>query len=104
MIIIHVRILSHFYNIGIMIDDLSFPILVGIGVFPIIGVGGVFSGQDAYNKIISGASLVQLYTSLAYEGPPVVKRIKKELTEILRFVCVTYLLTGLLICFILTHF
>jgi len=50
----------------------------------IIGVGGVFSGQDALDKIKAGASLVQIYSSLAYEGPPVVEKIKKELSELLK--------------------
>nr|XP_022339085.1 dihydroorotate dehydrogenase (quinone), mitochondrial-like isoform X2 [Crassostrea virginica] len=54
------------------------------GTIPIIGVGGVSSGEEAYRKIRSGASLVQLYTALVYEGPPVVKKIKRELEELLR--------------------
>lgn len=54
------------------------------GKIPIIGVGGVASGQDAYDKIRAGASLVQLYSSLVYQGPPVVKRIKRELDELLQ--------------------
>lgn len=53
------------------------------GRIPIIGVGGIFSGQDAYEKIKAGASVVQIYTSLIYEGPPVVTKIKKELSELL---------------------
>ncbi|XP_011687614.1 PREDICTED: dihydroorotate dehydrogenase (quinone), mitochondrial [Wasmannia auropunctata] len=53
------------------------------GSIPIIGVGGVFSGHDAYVKIRAGASLVQLYTSYVYHGPPVVAKIKRELCEIL---------------------
>ncbi|KYN39484.1 Dihydroorotate dehydrogenase, mitochondrial [Trachymyrmex septentrionalis] len=53
------------------------------GSIPIIGVGGVFSGADVYVKIRAGASLVQLYTSYIYHGPPVVGKIKKELCEIL---------------------
>lgn len=53
------------------------------GKVPIIGVGGVFSGQDAYDKIKAGASLVQIYTSLTYDGPPVVNRIKRELVNLL---------------------
>lgn len=53
------------------------------GKVPIIGVGGVFSGQDAYNKIKAGASLVQLYTSLTYDGPPIVNKIKRELVGLL---------------------
>lgn len=53
------------------------------GKIPLIGVGGVSSGQDAYNKILAGASLVQVYSSLVYDGPLVVNRIKKELSELL---------------------
>ena len=51
---------------------------------PIIGVGGVFTGKDAYEMITAGASLVQLYTSLSYEGPPVVGKIKNDLADVLR--------------------
>ncbi len=47
----------------------------------LIGVGGVSSGADAYAKIRAGASLVQLYTALAFEGPGLVTRIKRELLE-----------------------
>nr|SVE85583.1 EOG090X08P9 [Daphnia pulicaria] len=54
------------------------------GQIPIIGVGGVATGQDAFEKILAGASLVQLYTSFAFQGPPIVRRIKRELDEILR--------------------
>jgi dihydroorotate dehydrogenase len=54
------------------------------GKIPIIGVGGVSSGKSAYEKIIAGASLLQLYTGLIYEGPMVVKKIKKELIQILK--------------------
>ncbi|XP_036150707.1 dihydroorotate dehydrogenase (quinone)-like [Monomorium pharaonis] len=53
------------------------------GSIPIIGVGGVFSGTDAYTKIRAGASLVQLYTSYIYNGPPIVGKIKRELCEVL---------------------
>ena len=53
------------------------------GKIPIIGVGGINSGQDVFDKMSSGASLVQLYTGLVYEGPLVVKKIKSELIEIL---------------------
>jgi dihydroorotate dehydrogenase len=45
----------------------------------LIGVGGISSGADAYEKIRAGATLVQLYTGLAYEGPGLVARIKREL-------------------------
>ncbi|HVZ01466.1 MAG TPA: quinone-dependent dihydroorotate dehydrogenase [Dongiaceae bacterium] len=53
------------------------------GKLPIIGVGGVSSGADAYAKIRAGASLVQLYSALVFEGPGLVRRIKKELAALL---------------------
>jgi len=46
---------------------------------PLVGVGGICSGDDAYAKIRAGASLVQLYSALAYDGPALVTRIKREL-------------------------
>lgn len=54
------------------------------GRIPIIGVGGVSSGQDALEKIQAGASLVQLYTALIFLGPPVVVRVKRELEALLK--------------------
>lgn len=54
------------------------------GRIPLIGVGGVASGRDAYAKIRAGASLVQLYTAFIYGGPPLVPAIKAELAECLR--------------------
>jgi dihydroorotate dehydrogenase len=54
------------------------------GRLPIIGVGGVFSGGDAFEKIRAGASLVQLYTGLVYEGPSLVLRIQRELSALLK--------------------
>jgi len=54
------------------------------GKIPIIGVGGVNSGKSAYEKIIAGASLLQLYTGFIYRGPSVAKDIKKELIQILK--------------------
>jgi dihydroorotate dehydrogenase len=54
------------------------------GALPLIGVGGIASGADAYAKIRAGASLVQLYTALAYQGPALVGRIKRELADLLR--------------------
>lgn len=54
------------------------------GKIPIIGVGGVGSGQDAYEKILAGASAVQLYTAFIYDGPPLVTKVKRELDEILK--------------------
>jgi len=53
------------------------------GKIPIIGVGGIASGADAYRKIRAGASLVQLYTALVYHGPGLVQRIKRELFDLL---------------------
>lgn len=50
---------------------------------PLIGVGGVFSARDAYEKILGGASLVQLYTALIYEGPGLPSRMLKELPDFL---------------------
>ena len=49
----------------------------------IIGVGGIDSGQSAYKKFISGASYVQLYTGMVYQGPNIVNKISEELYEIL---------------------
>ena len=49
----------------------------------LVGVGGISSGADAYAKIRAGASLVQLYTALVYEGPGLVTRIKRELAALL---------------------
>ena len=54
------------------------------GQIPIIGVGGINSGKSAYEKIIAGASLLQLYTGFVYRGPFIVKKIKKELIQILK--------------------
>ncbi len=54
------------------------------GRLPIIGCGGVASGADAYAKIRAGASLVQLYSALVFQGPGLVRRIKSELAALLR--------------------
>ena len=50
----------------------------------IIGVGGVDSGKSAFEKIINGATLVQLYTGMVYQGPDIVNKISKELIDILK--------------------
>jgi len=47
--------------------------------FPIIGVGGIHSEQDALEKLDAGADLIQLYTGFIYEGPSLVKRINKAI-------------------------
>jgi dihydroorotate dehydrogenase len=49
------------------------------GAFPIIGVGGIHSAEDAIEKLNAGASLVQLYTGFIYEGPGLIKRINKKI-------------------------
>jgi dihydroorotate dehydrogenase len=53
------------------------------GKLPIIGVGGVSSGEDAYEKIRAGASLVQLYSSLVFQGPLMVSYVNQKLEELL---------------------
>jgi len=55
------------------------------GRIPIIGCGGIASGADAYVKIRAGASLVQLYSALVFQGPGLVGRIKSELAALLRW-------------------
>ena len=50
----------------------------------IVGVGGVDSGKSAYEKIINGASLIQLYTGMVYQGPDIVNKITAELIDILK--------------------
>lgn len=50
--------------------------------FPIIGVGGIHSANDALEKIKAGADLVQLYTGFIYEGPALVKKINKAIIEV----------------------
>lgn len=54
------------------------------GRIPLIGVGGIFTAQDAWEKICAGASLIQLYTGFIYKGPRVVCQINEGLVEILR--------------------
>ena len=53
------------------------------GKIEIIGVGGVDSGKSAYDKFLSGASYIQLYTGMVFQGPNIVGKIKKELKELL---------------------
>ena len=47
--------------------------------FPIIGVGGILSAEDALSKIRAGADVVQIYTGLIYEGPALVQRVARAL-------------------------
>jgi dihydroorotate dehydrogenase len=51
------------------------------GKVPIIGVGGIFDADDAWEKITAGAALVQVYTGMVYEGPGVAKKIVTGLRE-----------------------
>ena len=51
------------------------------GKLPIIGVGGIFNADDAWEKITAGASLVQVYTGLVYEGPVLASRIVSGLRD-----------------------
>lgn len=53
------------------------------GKIPIIGVGGVLTGTDAYQKIRSGASLIQIYSAMIYRGPYVAQKIAAELSGLL---------------------
>ncbi len=54
------------------------------GRVPIIGVGGIFNGQDAFEKIAAGASLVQAYTGFIFNGPGVAADVNRTLAETLR--------------------
>ena len=54
------------------------------GQIPLIGVGGISNGQECYEKIKSGASLVQIYSALTYQGPEIIKLILIELLNILK--------------------
>jgi dihydroorotate dehydrogenase len=53
------------------------------GQLPIIGVGGIFTAEDAYEKIKAGASAVQIYTGFVYEGPGAVKKINQGLIRLM---------------------
>jgi dihydroorotate dehydrogenase len=53
------------------------------GKLPIVGVGGIFNAQDAWEKITSGASLVQVYTGMVYEGPDIARAITTGLAALL---------------------
>jgi dihydroorotate dehydrogenase len=54
------------------------------GRIPIIGVGGVFTAVDAWEKICAGASLIQLYTGFIYQGPCVARRINEGLLQLMK--------------------
>ena len=54
------------------------------GQIPLIGVGGVSNAFEFYEKIKSGASLVQIYTALTYQGPTIINQILSELINLLK--------------------
>jgi len=54
-----------------------------LGKLPIVGVGGIFNAEDAYEKIQAGASLVEVWTGLVYEGPALVRQINSGLVRLL---------------------
>ena len=53
------------------------------GQIPLIAAGGVSDHHDAWWRICAGANLVQLYSAMVYEGPPLIRRIKDELAALL---------------------
>jgi dihydroorotate dehydrogenase len=53
------------------------------GALPLIGVGGIFTGEDAWEMISAGASLLQIYTGFIYEGPSIAKKINEGLRRII---------------------
>lgn len=74
---------------GKVVENLSNELISYIykktkGKYIIIGVGGVFSAQDAYKKIKSGASLIQMITGMIYEGPQVISEINQGLVKLLK--------------------
>lgn len=60
-------------------DVIAFLHTQSNGAFPIIGVGGIMTAQDAIDKLKAGASLVQLYTGFVYEGPALIKEINQAI-------------------------
>lgn len=74
---------------GKPLRDMSTRVLTSMykltgGKLPLIGCGGVSSGADAYAKIRAGASLVQIYTALIYEGPFLIPRVCRDLSALLK--------------------
>jgi len=53
------------------------------GRLAVVGVGGIFTAEDAYAKIRAGASLVQVYTGFVYEGPALAARLARGLARLL---------------------
>jgi dihydroorotate dehydrogenase len=72
---------------GAPVRDLSTRVIRALhqvlqGEIPIIGVGGILSGADASEKMVAGASLIQLYTGLIYRGPELVIECASACTSI----------------------
>lgn len=59
-------------------------LLLAVFIILYLGPGGIASGADAYERIRAGASLVQLYTALVFEGPALVAATKRDLAALLR--------------------
>lgn len=66
------------------------------GELVLIGVGGVENGRDALEKIKCGASLVQLYTTMVFQGPVAVDKIRRELIYLLKFVRTSFIYQALI--------
>lgn len=74
---------------GAPLRDLAFQRLKDFrsasgGKIPLIGVGGISSAQDAYDRILAGASLVQLYTAMIYAGPTIARHLNCQLAKLLK--------------------
>jgi dihydroorotate dehydrogenase len=54
------------------------------GALPLVGVGGIASAEDAWQRIRAGASLVQLYSAMVYEGPGIARRVVRGLEALMR--------------------
>jgi dihydroorotate dehydrogenase len=54
------------------------------GALPLVGVGGIATAEDAWERILAGASLVQLYSAMVYEGPTIARRIAKGMERLMR--------------------
>jgi len=54
------------------------------GQVPLIGVGGIESVEDIVERLKAGASLVQIYTSLTYSGPPLVNKLNRQLANLMK--------------------
>jgi dihydroorotate dehydrogenase len=62
-------------------EVISYLFQKSAGQFPIIGVGGIYSAEDALEKIAAGASLVQVYSGFIYEGPGLIKKINQGILK-----------------------